>query len=348
MQFKKYSSIENTYRQTHINKIIKYGLTGGEWVVTEKVHGACTSVAYDGKLMQFGKRTAFVGEGNKIEGDKYWTSGSNFYDWQGALERDLVLSKVEKIYNALKTTDEDEIIVYGELFGGSYPNIKSNMKPVQKGVFYSPDQHFYAFDIRHNGHFIDYYTFETMCENANLLYAKSLMIGSLEECMKYPNDGQSTIPHCFNLPKLDNNIMEGVVIKPIEAKYFPNGERVILKNKNDKFLEKTGGKHKKHKLPTLKIELSKECESYLENLLTYINHNRLKNVISHVGDTITDKDFGKLLGMLMSDAIEDFLKDNEGFKSLENNERNAINKQANKYAQQMIRKEFLNIIDGNF
>lgn len=43
--------------------------------------------------------------------------------------------------------DCKQICIYGELFGGTYPNSESNYKPVQSGVYYSPDLHFYAFDI---------------------------------------------------------------------------------------------------------------------------------------------------------------------------------------------------------
>jgi hypothetical protein len=39
MEFKRYSSIENSYRTKYLQTLEEQGLTGGEWVVTEKVHG---------------------------------------------------------------------------------------------------------------------------------------------------------------------------------------------------------------------------------------------------------------------------------------------------------------------
>lgn len=38
--FKKYNSIENSYRQKFLNYIVEQGKAAGEWTVSEKVHGA--------------------------------------------------------------------------------------------------------------------------------------------------------------------------------------------------------------------------------------------------------------------------------------------------------------------
>ena len=41
-QFKEYSSIENTYRQKELDRIVEQGKSGGLWRVSEKVHGCLT------------------------------------------------------------------------------------------------------------------------------------------------------------------------------------------------------------------------------------------------------------------------------------------------------------------
>ena len=54
----------------------------------------------------------------------------------------------------------DELYIFGELFGGYYPD-KSVPKVqdatrLQQGVFYSPDNDFCAFDLRiYNGSYLD-------------------------------------------------------------------------------------------------------------------------------------------------------------------------------------------------
>ena len=54
----------------------------------------------------------------------------------------LIVDKIKNEY-----TDAMIIIIYGELFGGIYPDINTGFKPVQKGIYYSPSIHFIAFDI---------------------------------------------------------------------------------------------------------------------------------------------------------------------------------------------------------
>ena len=45
----------------------------------------------------------------------------------------------------------NQIIVYGELFGGRYPHsdveLPAGIKPVQRGIYYCPDIEWKAFDI---------------------------------------------------------------------------------------------------------------------------------------------------------------------------------------------------------
>ena len=60
MEFKKFSSLENTYRQATIDKIIYELLDQGDWVATEKVHGANFSFWFDGSELRVASRTQFV------------------------------------------------------------------------------------------------------------------------------------------------------------------------------------------------------------------------------------------------------------------------------------------------
>ena len=69
MKFKRYNSIENTYRTKTINTIAEQGKSGGEWVVEEKVHGANFSFWFDGNL-KTAKRSGFVGN----DGENFFNS----------------------------------------------------------------------------------------------------------------------------------------------------------------------------------------------------------------------------------------------------------------------------------
>merc|ERR1712146_591362 len=67
MLFKKYSSIENSYRKKFIEKLIYEDKTGGEWIVTEKIHGSNFSLWIDRTVLgeidiRVGKRSGFIEE----------------------------------------------------------------------------------------------------------------------------------------------------------------------------------------------------------------------------------------------------------------------------------------------
>lgn len=46
------------------------------------------------------------------------------------------------------------------------------------------------------------------------------------------------IPEILGLPKLEKNLIEGMVIRPNRSVRNKNGDRVIIKKKNQDFLEK--------------------------------------------------------------------------------------------------------------
>ena len=73
MEFKKYSSIENSYQEDIINSIIEQGYANLEYVVQEKVHGANLSFITDGKHILAAKRVELIVE------------NENFFNYQQVL-----------------------------------------------------------------------------------------------------------------------------------------------------------------------------------------------------------------------------------------------------------------------
>lgn len=350
IKFKKYPSIENAYREKFINDIKLRGFADKPYVVTEKVHGANFSIWYNGEDFRCAKRTGF------IEKDEV------FYNYETVFEE--IKNPIKEIWDIIKNSHEkgaflDEapklITIYGEIFGGSYPHPDVKQNPnatrLQKGVFYHPDNKFYAFDISINGKLMGYNIFNMLCEG-RLFISRPLIIDNLENCLKYPNEFQTTIPGRLGLPEIENNICEGVVISPLEPLFLPNGSRVIIKNKNNKFKEKadakTRNKTKKVKKYTDEYEGSKEGKELYEKLLTYITENRLRNVISKIGK-ITDKDFGILLKEMRDDIFIDFEKEETKLSDIVNlKEEKYIIKKIGNEISKLIRSNFTNIIDGIF
>ncbi len=232
----------------------------------------------------------------------------------------------------------ESLTIFGEYFGGIYPHkdVKKNKlaKTIQKGVYYCPDNEFYAFDILLNNHiYLDVDTCINLFEQHNFIYSKDLFRGNLDDCLNYSNSFQSTIPPLFNLPELESNICEGIIIRPVKTLFLNSGSRVLLKNKNEKWTEKnkTSNKEILTKIKNEESILSPLGVFLLEEIGKLINLNRLLNVISKIGEINPEKDYGKLMRLFSKDVLDDFIKSFDlDFKSLEKSEQKIITKNLNK------------------
>jgi len=336
MQFKKYNSIENTFDKDFVEKIFLENLDSNEFVVQEKVHGSNVCFVCDGATVGFGKRTGFV------EADE------KFYDYEELLER--YTPKVNTLFSVIKENIPDlkTLTVFGEMFGGKYPHpdVKNSTKImlIQKGVHYCPTHEFYAFDLyvtsEESGRYLTVDQANNYFEQGGFFYAKTLFRGTLKECMLYPNTFQSRIAEWLGLPPIEDNICEGVVIRPVEPAYLRNGSRVLLKNKNARFAEK---KSIKKREPKLFVEPS--YSEPLNNLLPvteeYITENRLNNVVSKIGQISVPKDTGKLIGLFSKDILDDFLKEHSGeYAAIEKSEQKILNRHINSLATVLIKRVY--------
>ena len=336
-EFKKYNSIENTYREKFIEMIKSKApqLINAQWSITEKIHGANVQICLEGDEIEVGKRTAF------IEGEE------NFYNIQQVLgEHFNNVRRLKHGIEEIKAEPIDRIIVFGELFGGTYRHKDvepvKNASTIQKGVQYCPQNSVIFFDIwveYSNGtsEYLAPSVFEKFMEYAKLPYQRSIVVNSLQEALDYPNDEPSLIYQRFHLPQLEDNIREGVVIKPYRTDVFiHNGQRVILKNKNERFAEVS--RHpKKEVKPT---DLPDKLQAILNELEAYITENRLNNVLSHIGE-VTINDVGKVIGLMNKDVMDNYQADTGNFNTLEKSENKAISKRVNQLVSKFVRDTLL-------
>ena len=336
IQFKKYNSIENTFDKDFMERIIIEEADKQEFVVQEKVHGANVCFITDGKTVNFGKRTGLVEAGEK------------FYDYEELLG--LYTEKVIALFPIVKASFPDvaAVTVFGEMFGGKYPHpdVKVDKKAmlIQKGVYYCPNHEFYAFDLYvttdTSGWFLSVDKANEFFAQGGLFYAQTLFRGVLNECIKYPNDSPSRISEWLGLPPIEDNICEGIVIRPVEPTYLSNGARVLLKSKNARFAEKHSVRKRQ---PKLFVELS-YSEQLIEMLTTvedYVTENRLNNVVSKIGHVSIPKETGKLIGLFSKDILEDFLKEHScEYYELEKSEQKILNRHSNSLAATLIKKVF--------
>ncbi|MDR3185083.1 MAG: RNA ligase, Rnl2 family [Prevotellaceae bacterium] len=337
--FKKYSSIENTYDKELLDKIKLELPESLQYVIQEKVHGANCCFVTDGRDVQFAKRTGVI------------EPGEAFYDYEELLER--YRERVASLFRRVKAkhADTEGILVYGEMFGGKYPHPDVKNSPavltIQKGVYYCPAHEFYGFDIYAAGtdrrRYFPVDETNAFFEESGILYAKTLFHGTLDECLAYPNDFPSQISGWLGLPPVEDNICEGVVIRPVEPAFLSNGSRVLLKSKNSRFAEK---KAVKKRQPALFVAptYSEALNDQLALTEAYVTENRLDNVVSKIGQVSLPKETGKLIGLFSKDILDDYLKEHaSSYALLEKSEQKILNRHINKQATDLIKKTYTNM-----
>ncbi len=221
LEFKKYSSIENSFNREFMERVVAEMPTDLEYVVQEKVHGANTSFLCDGEDVRFAKRTSML------------ETEEMFYDYPELLERykDKVVALAKDVLGRYE--DVKSVNVFGEMFGGTYPHkdVQPNRKLslIQKGVCYTPEHEFYGFDIYvindDGGRYLPVDEVNELFDKHGFFYARTLFKGTLGECLKYPNAFQSKIAEWLGFPAIEDNICEGIVIRPVVPMYLRNGSR---------------------------------------------------------------------------------------------------------------------------
>lgn len=274
MEFRKFSSLENTYRTNLLEKIQYEGKDGGLWMATEKLHGANFSFWCDGTEVKVASRTQFV--------------DGTFYNCQAVINKysQGVLETFRTFYK-----EGDTLVIYGELFGGN----------VQKEVEYG-EKDFKGFDVTVNGTPLEKLKAFSIIRWAGISTVPVIGTGTFAECLALSNTFKSVLtPEGYE----EENTSEGLVIEPVEPNWFNNGSRIYFKNKTEGFSEKKR-KPKEH----IVFELSDEESELMNELLAYNTTQRVSNVISKIGQ-VTNKDFGKILGLTTQDLLEEFTKETE-------------------------------------
>lgn len=272
MEFRKFSSLENSYRQNLIDKTIYEGKDGGLWIATEKLHGANFSFWCDGTEVKVASRTQFV--------------DGTFYNCQSVINQ-YSQGVLETFHTFCK--EGDILVIYGELFGGN----------IQKEVEYG-DKDFKGFDVTVNGTPIEKTKAFNFIRWAGVSTVPVVHVGTFSECLALSNTFKSTLtPEGYE----GDNKSEGLVIEPVEPNWFNNGSRIYFKNKTESFSERQAK-------PKQVFELSEDESNLLNEILEYNTPQRVSNVISKIGQ-VTNKDFGKILGLTTQDLLEEYTKDTE-------------------------------------
>ncbi len=298
MQFLSYHKINGVYENLmELYKKIDC------WCVCEKVHGANFSFHFNTKenKIKFGKRTSYIEEDDI------------FFGYNEILPN--VLPKIHKIIEIIQNKYEniENIIIYGELFGGLYGNIKSKSKPIQKEVQYIPNLDFYAFDIylkeieKEQGLFIDYEECCKIFKEVNIFYAEPLLVcKTIEEALNFNINFNTTIPKKYGLEEIENNKAEGVIIrnmKKIDQNIFEMNDDYDLMGRMRKVPPKIMIKLKIPEFMENKSE-NYSLKTWKEKAKAQMTGNRLQSAISKVGE-LDDKNHNDIYKVYIEDILEE-------------------------------------------
>jgi Rnl2 family RNA ligase len=205
----------------------------GEWVATEKVHGAHFAVVRDALGVRPAKRRALLGE-DELDGffgvSRIWPTLS------------VAAARCAALLGA-GNADHCVVTLYGELAGGHYPHPDvaevRGAQAVQTGVWYAPDLFWLLFDaqiaIGERRWWVAERPLREAATEAGLLCVPVLARGPLARLRELPATFPSLVPALFGLPELRDNLAEGYVLKPVAK--WEDDARPILKVKQRAFAE---------------------------------------------------------------------------------------------------------------
>ena len=276
--FARYPSIENSYQTKFIEGFVTQypELLTADYILTEKIHGSnCQVCASPDEPVRFGKRTSFLEEGEK------------FYDIWAALER------YAHIFNHIQwyaDTMSETTILFGELYGPG----------VQKGVSYGDSKRLAFFDVMVNGELfspVAFYNFMDLSTRSPDVVPRVAIVSGLQAALDFDVEFNSL------LNPIEDNICEGVVIKPLDKVYYDSrGRRFCLKKKNNKFAEKVRAAKPIRPGDPVADRLNLEFRGY-------ITTNRIDSIFSQHGEIEESSQIGEYIKLVMEDAKTDFVKD---------------------------------------
>lgn len=240
--------------------------TNGEFIASEKVHGAnfsfVCSTRHDAAVVETQVRHA--------KRSRVIEAGENFYGFRSVIPRRYDGS-MKALFNELSQSPPSTcglamellggpittVIVYGELCGGFYPSLLlrktsrgSFENAVQTGIHYSPDLQFVAFDVAIASQPADgpervvllgHDAMSALCERHGITCSPVVGRGTLQQMLDIPCRFTSRVPQAFDLPALDEgsdeNFAEGLVVKSAAPWLIGEAPRPILKRKIPEFSE---------------------------------------------------------------------------------------------------------------
>jgi Rnl2 family RNA ligase len=291
MTFKKYPSIENSYRDKFVQYMLDQypELCDAVYIVTEKIDGSNIQLIFEpSKPVQVASRNRVL------------TPGEDFFGVWDVLQ-DVELAALINTLTLFVDKTHQTINLYGELFGPG----------IQRRIDYGDKRRLLFFDAAINEELIpqgEFVQFMSLHGFPNLMVPIVTVINTLQAALDWSVEDSVTRVNPDGHSVQEKRCMEGVVIKPRDKVYRSHtGSTFYLKKKGEKF----GEKEQKVKVPREQKEYREEVIQMYETFFGLINENRIKSVFSKHGEIEEPRQIGDYIKLVMADAKEEFLKDYE-------------------------------------
>ena len=350
--FTKYTEIENVDNEQFLHKLRNFELThpNMHYVAQPKCDGANFQIDVDrNDEFNVGSRSHYLGE----EG--------SFNNYQMVLERFNLKEKAFKAKEYIRRkwfegafedpdtfeilSDKFDMLMFGELAGGVYKSEgvehkteKGNVM-IQGRISYAPFNFWVCFDILvkndNKAVYLNPMDVEMLCKDLNIPVIENRFEGTLDEVLNYDINFIDDIGNkLFGLPIIEeNNITEGIVIKPLQFCKFDDGSRVIGKHKTTKFREQ-------RQRAKVDVVVPEKVKEWAEKVNEFVTESRYYSVISKLDDT-EKKDFSTIMHNFMDDLWKDFKKVYDIDKMEEEVDSKTIGKLTSKLIANFIRPYYM-------
>jgi len=293
-----YLSIDNLYKNT---KVLEFE----EVFALEKIHGTSAHIKFKTGVLSF-----FSG------GEKY----DNF----------IMLFNQQQLQSSFEALGQDEIIVYGESYGGKMQGMRNT---------YGDDIKFVVFDVKMNGNWLDVPTAKTLAKYLKLEFVDYVRIPATLEKLNEERDKPST--QALRNGRGADKIREGIVIRPIRECIDERGNRIIAKHKREQFRETK----KPREVNPESLEVLKRANAIADE---WVTEERLRHILSGVQALLNNvmgfdgsrelsiDDMGTIIKMM----VEDVEREAKGEIVESKEARKAISNRAVKLYKNWLKEKF--------
>jgi len=267
-----YMHIENLYKNQDI-------LLFKECYASEKVHGSSAHIGWKTHAMITDEP-----DGNRPQGKV------NLFC--GGCKKELfnALFNIEELADKFIETGLDDVVIYGEGYGGKMQGMSAT---------YGKELKFVAFEVRIGGCWLNVPKAHEFCKSMGIEFVAYERVSTDIEKLDAERDRPSRQAKRNGIE--EDKIAEGVVLKPLIELRKNNGARIICKHKRDEFMEMS--KPRKIQDPA-KLKILEDAKAVAEEWVTF---NRLNNIFSHMSDVSMSN-----MKEIINAMTEDIKREGEG------------------------------------